>query len=149
MITRAIIGSLAALVLLVGQASAAPVRHSEQLVESPSQGNHTLDCTVIRPWTEASGPDDILYPVIAWANGWDQGNVVGEITLEGYKPGLIEWARDGPYIVIAANDPIIVRAAILSYRQSRSGKTSPKSRPSGGQFRPQGRREQTQTRRTS
>ncbi len=33
---RAVIGSLAALVLLVGQASAAPVRHSEQLVEVQS-----------------------------------------------------------------------------------------------------------------
>ncbi len=31
--TRAVIESLAALVLLMGQASAAPVRHSEQLVE--------------------------------------------------------------------------------------------------------------------
>ncbi len=114
MTTRAIIGSLAALVLLVGQASAAPVRHSEQLVESPSQGNHTLDCTVIRPWTEASGPDDILYPVIAWANGWDQGNVVGEITLEGYKPGLIEWALDGPYIVIAANQWSVQESDVLA-----------------------------------
>ena len=101
--TRAIFGSLAALVLLMGQAYAAPVRHSEQLVEGASQGNHELDCTVIRPRTEASGPNDILYPVIAWANGWDQGDVVGEITLEGYKPGLIEWALDDPYIVIAAN----------------------------------------------
>ena len=64
MTTRAIIGSLAAFVLVMGEASAAPVRHSEQLVEGASQGNHELDCTVIRPWTEASGPNDILYPVI-------------------------------------------------------------------------------------
>ncbi len=63
--TRAVIGSLAALVLLMGQASAAPVQHSEQLVEGASRGNHELDCTVIRPWTERSGPKDILYPVIA------------------------------------------------------------------------------------
>ena len=54
--TRAIIGSLAALVLLMGQASAAPVRHSEQLVEGASQGNHVLDCTVIRPWTAEACP---------------------------------------------------------------------------------------------
>jgi dienelactone hydrolase len=101
--THAMIGALATLVLFLGPASAAPVRHSEQLVEGASQGNHELDCTVIRPWTEASGPDDIRYPIIAWANGWDQGNVLGETTLEGYKPGLIEWALDGPYIVIAAN----------------------------------------------
>ncbi len=80
---RAVIGSLTALALLMGQASAAPVRHSEQLVEGASQGNHELDCTVIRPWTEASGPADILYPIIAWANGWDRGDVVGEIVLEG------------------------------------------------------------------
>ncbi|MEE9296942.1 MAG: hypothetical protein V3W34_18510, partial [Phycisphaerae bacterium] len=111
--TRAVIGSLAALVLLMGQASAAPARHSEQLVEGASQGNHELDCTVIRPWTESSGPNDFLYPVIAWANGWDQGDVIGEITLEGYKPGLIEWALDGPYIVIAANQWSVQESDVL------------------------------------
>ncbi len=111
--TLALIGSLAALALLMGPVSAAPARHSEQLVEGASQGNHELDCTVIRPWTEASGPADILYPVIAWANGWDQGDVVGEIVLEGYKPGLIEWALDGPYIVIAANQWSVQEGDVL------------------------------------
>ncbi len=111
--TRATIGSSLSLVLLMGPAAAAPIQHSEQLVEGASQGNHELDCTVIRPWTEASGPADILYPVIAWANGWDQGDVVGEIVLEGYKPGLIEWALDGPYIVIAANQWSVQESDVL------------------------------------
>ena len=101
--TLATIGSFAAMALLAAQASAGPARHSEQEVIGPSQGNHRLDCTVIRPWRVDSGPDDRRYPVIAWANGWDQGNVVGQFTTLGYKPGLIEWALDGPYIVIAAN----------------------------------------------
>jgi dienelactone hydrolase len=101
--TLATVGSFAVMALLAAQASASPARHSEEEVIGPSQGNHRLDCTVIRPWRNASGPDDIRYPVIAWANGWDQGNVVGQFTTLGYKPGLIEWALDGPYIVIAAN----------------------------------------------
>lgn len=101
--TLATISSFTVLALLAAQASAGPARHSEQDVTGPSQGNHRLDCTVIRPWRSAIGPDDTRYPVIAWANGWDQGNVVGQFTTLGYKPGLIEWALDGPYIVIAAN----------------------------------------------
>ncbi|MDH3593272.1 MAG: hypothetical protein OEU09_00460 [Rhodospirillales bacterium] len=101
--TLATIGSFAALVLLAAQASAGPERYSENLVIGPSQGNHRLDCRIIRPWPRTSGPEDTRYPVIAWANGWDQGDVVGEFTTLGYRPGLIEWALDGPYIVIAAN----------------------------------------------
>ncbi len=96
-------GAFTALVLLAGPASAAPAKHSEQHVMGDSRGNHELDCVVIRPWREGSGPDDRLYPAIGWANGWDQGNVLGATTTQGYKPGLIEWALDGPYIVIAAN----------------------------------------------
>ena len=96
-------GAFAALVLFAGPPAARSAEHSEQLVEGTSQGNHELDCLVIRPWRDAAGPDDGPYPVIGWANGWDQGDVVGETTTEGYKPGLIEWAVDGPYIVIAAN----------------------------------------------
>lgn len=97
------VGAFAALALLAGAPSAEPVKHSEQQVFVFSKGNHALDCLVIRPWSDEDGPDDRTYPVIGWANGWDQGNVLGETTTEGYKPGLIEWALDGPYIVIAAN----------------------------------------------
>ncbi len=52
-------------------------------MEGASQGNLRLDCTVIRPWPAASGPGNFLYPIITWANGWDQGDVIGEIVLEG------------------------------------------------------------------
>ena len=97
------VGAFAALALLAGAPSAQPVGHSEQPVFVFSKGNHALDCLVIRPWSDAGGPDDRIYPAIGWANGWDQGNVLGETTTQGYKPGLIEWALDGPYIVIAAN----------------------------------------------
>jgi len=97
-------GLIAVAAFIAGEALAGPpAAFSEQLVEGPSKGNHALDCTVIRPWREDDGPDDRLYPVIGWLNGWDQGDVLGETTTEGYKPGLIEWALDGPYIVIAAN----------------------------------------------
>ena len=58
---------------------------------------------MIRPWSAKGGPDDRLYPVIGWLNGWNQGNVFGEGTIDGYKPGLEAWALDGPYIVAAAN----------------------------------------------
>jgi dienelactone hydrolase len=100
--TRVVFGLFVALVLLVGQATAAPP-YSEQLVEGPSQGNHELDCLVIRPWSDPSGPGNTQYPVIGWANGWGWNDNAGETTTAGYKPGLIEWALDGPYIVIAAN----------------------------------------------
>lgn len=72
-------------------------------VTGNSQGNHELDCTIIRPWAGQADPDQRPYPVIAWANGWDQGNVVGQCTSNGYRPGLKQWAEDGPYVVVAAN----------------------------------------------
>lgn len=86
------------LLLSVGTVYAAPPSsgYSEELVVSG--GKVKLDCTVIKPWD--SGPANYQYPVIAWANGW--GNQGDDITA-GYKPGLIEWALDGPYIVVAAN----------------------------------------------
>ena len=88
----------------MGTVYAAPsTLYSEQLVKGSSQGNHELDCTVIRPWSSSSGPGSDQYPVIVWANGWGGNNNAGESTTAGYKPGLIEWALDGPYIVIAAN----------------------------------------------
>ncbi len=106
-------GLFAILILVTSMASGAPERHSEQQVVGHSKGNHELDCLVIRPWTKGSGPEDLLYPVIAWANGWDQGNVVGQHTTKGYKPGLIEWALDGPYIVIAANQWSVQESDVL------------------------------------
>ena len=98
-----VIGAAAALALLVAAPSTRAAEHSEQLVGGDPVGNHALDCLVIRPWGGDEDPEDRLYPIIGWANGWDQGELLGETTTEGYKPGLIEWALDGPYIVIAAN----------------------------------------------
>ncbi len=104
MIDLRLAGVLAAALFLTGEVLAGPPQQfSEQLVEGRSKGNHALDCTVIRPWSETGGPKNDLYPAIGWLNGWDQGNVLGETTTEGYKPGLIKWALDGPYIVVAAN----------------------------------------------
>jgi hypothetical protein len=87
---------------------------SEIRVTGHSQGNHALDCTVIQPWKSSSGPANYEYPVIGWANGWNFGNVVGEHTTEGYKPGLIEWAIDGPYIVVAANQWSVQESDVLA-----------------------------------
>ena len=65
-----------------------------------SKGNHELDCTVILRDVLLFGT---TYPVIAWANGWEQGNVLGQCVTDGYIPGLKNWAAAGPYIVVAAN----------------------------------------------
>jgi hypothetical protein len=81
---------------------AGPAKYSEETVTGPTQGNHELNCTIIRPWVRSPGPNQGPYPVIVWANGWDQGNVIGENTTEGYKPGLIEWALDGPYLFFSS-----------------------------------------------
>ena len=112
----AVIGTFAALTLLFGQAYSGPPTYTEERVTGSSQGNHDLDCTVIRPWGR-SGPNAAPYPVIAWANGWDQGNVVGQTTTLGYKPGLIEWALDGPYIVVAANQWSVQESDVLACLQ--------------------------------
>lgn len=100
--------AFAVLVLFVGQASAAKPapEFSFQFVEGLSEGNHELDCKVIRPWSDESGPPaNRKFPVIAWANGWSpDAELPGSLpTIDGYEPGLIGWAIDGPYIVIAAN----------------------------------------------
>jgi hypothetical protein len=89
---------------------------SEIRVTGHSQGNHELDCTVILPWDQDDQPDprDVPYPIIGWANGWNFGNVVGEHTTEGYKPGLIEWALDGPYIVVAADQWSVQESDVLA-----------------------------------
>jgi hypothetical protein len=71
-----------------------------------SEGNHRLDCTVIRPWAGNGRPGDIPnggFPVIGWTNGWGQGNVHGANQTENYISGLYNWAETGDYIVIAAN----------------------------------------------
>lgn len=68
------------------------------------KGNHQLDCTLILPWTSIDGPEEgKRYPVIAWANGWGWNEVAGEDEILGYLPGMIEWAVQGKFIVIAAN----------------------------------------------
>jgi hypothetical protein len=92
---------------------------SEIRFTGQSQGNHEMDCTVIFPWSEGDEPDPryVQYPIIAWANGWDQGNVIGEYTTFGYKLGLIEWALDGPYIVVAANQWSVQESDVLACLQ--------------------------------
>ncbi len=79
--------------------------YSEVRIFGSTSGNHDLSCTVIRPWGLDGAPnlEFVPYPVIGWLNGWDQGNVVGQTTLRGYLPGLIQWAIDLQMIVIAAN----------------------------------------------
>jgi len=66
-----------------------------------SEGNHRLDCTIIRPWDEENPPVG-FYPVIGWANGWGQGNVLGADQTDHYLDGLDFWAEAG-FLVIAAN----------------------------------------------
>jgi dienelactone hydrolase len=73
-----------------------------------SKGNHALDCTIIVP---DEGSD---LPLIAWANGWDQGNVLGQCTTTGYLPGLKQWAKDGPYVVAAANQWSVQESDVLA-----------------------------------
>lgn len=72
----------------------------------PSQGNHRLDCTVVRPWAGDGGPGEISdggFDVIGWTNGWGQGNVFGADQIENYISGLYYWAEAGDYLVIGAN----------------------------------------------
>jgi dienelactone hydrolase len=70
-----------------------------------SEGNHRLDCTVVRPWSFEKPPEHGSEPfaVIGWANGWGQGNVQGANQTMYYLPGLEYWAEEGNYLVIAAN----------------------------------------------
>jgi dienelactone hydrolase len=118
MYKKGLFGLFVVMLLFGGQASASPPeKFLEQLVIGRSNGNHRLDCTVIRPWRSASGPGRPKYPVIVWGNGWGGGNIVGENTTAGYKPGLIEWALDGPYIVIAANQWSVQERDILACLQ--------------------------------
>ena len=69
-----------------------------------SSRNLRLVCSIIRPWDSSSELNDAPYPVIAWANGWGQENVWGAGNTAWYiDEYLIDWALEGPYIVIAAN----------------------------------------------
>lgn len=99
---RLLISCAVILVASLGVSTARADGHSTELVQGNSKGNHRLDCLVIRPWVESAPVDADPFPIIGWANGWDQGNVLGATTTDGYTPGLIDWALDGPYLVIAA-----------------------------------------------
>lgn len=71
-----------------------------------SEGNHRLDCTIVRPWAGDGGPDAIPpggFQVIGWTNGWGQGEVFGADQTENYVSGLFLWAEAGDYLVIGAN----------------------------------------------
>ncbi|MFT5139871.1 MAG: dienelactone hydrolase [Lysobacterales bacterium] len=68
-----------------------------------SEGNHRLDCTIIRPWATDLRPEGSSFPVIGWTNGWGQGNVHGADQILGYDGGLFDLAEAGDYIVVAAN----------------------------------------------
>lgn len=116
---RMLMGLFLVLVVFVGQGYAQPpATYSEQDVTGrPPTGNHSLDCTVIRPWDSISGPGDLQYPVIVWANGWGGNEVDGRTTTDGYKPMLIDWALDGPYIVVAANQWSVQESDVLACLQ--------------------------------
>jgi dienelactone hydrolase len=79
------------------------VAYSEDDVTGTTSGNHDLDCTIIRPYTDKTGPGNDEYPVVGWLNGWGQGDIFGAQTTEVYKPGLRELALSGPFVVVAAN----------------------------------------------
>ena len=101
---------------------AGPVRYSivtSYPEDNPPKGNHELSCTVIRPWVRLPDPDQGQYPVIVWANGWCYNEVYGNSgeCLDGYKPGLIEWALNGPYIVVAANQWSVQESDVLACAQ--------------------------------
>jgi hypothetical protein len=115
---KILIGLFLVLVVFVGQAFAASHDvFSEEVVVGHSNGNHELDCTVIRPWEASSSPGNTQYPVIAWANGWGGWSNDKDATIEGYKPILREWVLDGPYIVIAANQWSVQESDVLACLQ--------------------------------
>ncbi|MGI9606256.1 MAG: alpha/beta hydrolase family protein [Acidimicrobiales bacterium] len=74
-------------------------RADDPEVGGNSKGNHDLGCQVIEP---TGGVEELSnLPVIAWSDGWYQGNVNGADTVTGYRPGLQKWADAGPYLVVA------------------------------------------------
>ena len=94
---------------------------TERTVIGYSEGNHELNFTVIRPWGAKSKKGHKIpkngYPVIVWANGWGWNNNAGETTTDGYKPGLVEWALSGDYIVVAANAWSVQESDVLQSLQ--------------------------------
>jgi hypothetical protein len=87
-------------------ASAFAQTSRDEPIIGPSEGNHRLDCTVIRPWEgdgKPADPSNGPYPVIGWTNGWGQGDVFGADAVETYVSGLFFWAEAGDYLVVAAN----------------------------------------------
>lgn len=79
-----------------------------------SQGNHELNCTVIVPQSAYGGQP---VPLIAWANGWEQGNVLGQCTTNGYLKGLKQWAKMddyGGFVVAAANAWSVQESDVLA-----------------------------------
>lgn len=102
---KLIIGVIIMVLLFVGLLvvpAMAGSQISEDEVIGHSQGNHRLDCYIVRPWPDMK-PRGGPYPVIVWANGWGGNNVAGETTTDWYKWMLTQWSSDGPFIVIAAN----------------------------------------------
>jgi predicted esterase len=89
-------------IVIVTSAIADGEETSRDRIIGHSNGNHRLDCKIIRPWIDTA-PDSVQYPVIVWANGWGGNNVAGQSTTEWYMPMLTEWASEGPYIVVAVN----------------------------------------------
>jgi hypothetical protein len=94
-----------ALFLIVTTLPGAVFAHTSKLshdITGHSQGQHRLDCTIIRPWAEGTDPGG-PYPVIGWTNGWGQGKIQGANQTENYISGLYYWAEVGDYLVVAAN----------------------------------------------
>ena len=101
--TRILTRALAFLLLIPAIAAA---DYSREEVIGSSQGNHRLDCTILRPWTSdagrISGPDG-GFQILGWTNGWGQGNVFGADQIDSYVNGLEYWVEEGKYVVVAAN----------------------------------------------
>ena len=110
-------GIIFILLVFAGQAFNSLPEYSEEVITGSANGTHLLDCTVIRPWSAPAGPGAGEYPVIIWANGWNGGAQNRDTTTDGYKPGLIEWALDGPYIVVAANQWSVTESDVLACLQ--------------------------------
>ena len=80
--------------------------YSRDEVIGLSEGNHRLDCTILRPWAGDGAPADTPaggFEILGWTNGWGQGNVFGADQVENYIDGLDFWVETGNYLVIAAN----------------------------------------------
>lgn len=101
--TRILTRALAFLLLIPAIAAA---DYSREEVIGPSQGNHRLDCTILRPWTGDAGPSSASigeFQILGWTNGWGQGNVFGADQIDSYVNGLEYWVEEGNYVVVAAN----------------------------------------------